>query len=78
MRYELEKWAVRLIEKESLDRPVPGRIVVTAAGFAMFAAEWERSLPLCQQTVARRVGSGVEGARLALRHDLVDDARPDC
>jgi len=53
MRYELEEWAVRLIEKESLDRPVPGRIVVTAAGFAMFAAEWERSLPLCQQTVAR-------------------------
>ena len=27
MRYELEEWAVRLIEQESLDRPVPGRIV---------------------------------------------------
>ncbi len=53
MRYEVEEWALRLLARERVETPMPGRILVTAAGFAMFAAEWERSLPLCELTVER-------------------------
>jgi predicted ATPase/class 3 adenylate cyclase len=53
MRYEAGDWADRLLSDDSEDNPVTSRIIVTAAAFAMFAAEWERSLPLCRLTIER-------------------------
>jgi len=50
-RYEAGEWALGLLAPEATGIVVSGRVTIIAAAFAMFAAEWERSLPLCESAV---------------------------